>query len=62
MVGGLNGEVCDVRIFSLQGREFLHVNGVQDQTNVDVSALPSGMYIVQINNATVNKTIKLNKK
>jgi hypothetical protein len=57
-----NIEVVDVQITDLTGKTVVSLKNVTNQTDINVSALNTGMYLFTVSNETINQTIKFVKK
>jgi hypothetical protein len=57
-----NVEVVDVQITDLTGKTVVSLKNVTNQTDINVSALNTGMYLFTVSNETINQSIKFVKK
>jgi hypothetical protein len=54
-------EITNVSIYNIQGQEILTKNINVNESNIDVSKLSSGIYIVKVNSKDLVKTLKVIK-
>lgn len=45
-IAGIGAEPTDVAIYSTTGQMVVHINGYTDGSNIDISTLPTGIYLV----------------
>ena len=57
-----NVDNADVKIIDVMGKTVLNLKNVTSQTDINVSALKTGVYLFSVNNETINQTIKFVKK
>lgn len=57
-IKGFEGSIESVRIYNITGAQVRDLNAVNGQTNFDIAGLNNGVYIIQLNNASVAKFIK----
>jgi hypothetical protein len=57
-----NVEKVNIEVTDLMGKTVLSLNDVTEQTDINVSALQSGVYLFSVKNDTINQTIKFVKK
>ena len=57
-----NVEKVSIEVTDLMGKTVLSLNDVTEQTDINVSALQSGVYLFTVKNDTINQTIKFVKK